>query len=313
MISCQLTSFVGAQLSRSKSAAVQQSPQTSPFRNSPKLRSKASGLLSRLRQHVDTSPARQASFSKMKRQLHVDTTSSSGRRFSFEIGDDNNAALSASPLGALPATVRDRLLRKSVSLSILKDRSSSNMATMVDPALSPVEQSPTTSVPVSECRKLSRIPTPVYNSLARPRREREDSSSSLLTAIRHCDGSSILGSSYSSPSASRTDLTQALGHQGTDLAGGLRAASINPLLELNVLRGSAIVGPSAKIDSAMVMDADREISCSRRKRRNLHNSNNSRSSTQSRCMPDMNDTQKENIGPIRPTNSLRESESDATP
>jgi hypothetical protein len=144
-------------------------------------------------------------FWKLRPQLTVDaaTTGSSSRRFSFDPGDDSTTIGSApdtSPIG-MPANVKERILRKSVSLYALADTD----PRASDRHLSPVAQSPTPSAPFNEGRIPSRIPTPVFSSgsLARPRQEREDSSSSLLTAIRHTEGSicsnSRTSSSYSSP------------------------------------------------------------------------------------------------------------------
>ena len=177
-------------------------------------------------------------FSRTKPQLHVDT--SIRRRFSFEPGDDE-ASLSATPSDNLPAAVRDRLLRKTVSMSVLSE---TPQKAMPDSELSPLPQSPTSSALASDSKRPSRIPTPNCNSLARPRRERDDSSSSLLTAIKHCDDVSRRSgslSSSSSPSASRIDMKQG-GQQGVPLAN-------NPLLEhTNALRGSVLAVSATKID-----------------------------------------------------------------
>ena len=138
--------------------------------------------------------------------LTVDT-SVLNRKFSFEKGDDAAATLSATTPGAapprtdvLPHAVRDRLLRKCASTSILSDvrppssPSPSPVSVPVDPHASSSSSPPTSSTPASESsHRPSRIPTPVYrtSTRARPRRRtRDDSSSSLVTAIRHADDGS---------------------------------------------------------------------------------------------------------------------------
>ena len=164
-----------------------------------------------------------AFFAKARPLLDIDT-SAAGRRFSFEAGDDHEPILGTTPLDKLPAAVKDRLLRKSVSLSYLSDTASTKRLAS-QTKLSPVQQSPTASVPPSDIRKPTRIPTPVYSSgsLARPREEREDSASSLLTAIRHADDErrisvSRSSSGFSSPNAIRSDVLQ--GSQAMGFPGG---------------------------------------------------------------------------------------------
>ena len=153
---------------------------------------------------------------KQRPRLTVDTNALN-RKFSFEKGDDAHATLSATealtaPVGSelLPTAVRDRLLRKCASTSILSDVTRHEVNLPPRP-LSPVDHSPTTSIPTStsESKRPSRIPTPVFSTaaLARPRQNRESSSSSLLTAIKHSDDSfhraGSMSSSRSSPSTSR--------------------------------------------------------------------------------------------------------------
>lgn len=211
-----------------------QSASAPPTRKNTKLRAKASGF-----------------FHKLRPQLNVDTTVGEGRRFSFEAGDDS--AMSAPGLPATPRAVsssallavgsNEILLRKSASTPLLVDQSGHGEAHGSERALSPVEQSPTGSTPVSESRRISKIPTPVYYStstLVRPRQERESSESSLLTAIKYSEtadrrSSSLSGSSYSSPSASRMDLTA-----------GSHGVTSNRLLEhTKALRGSPFAAAAA--------------------------------------------------------------------
>jgi len=151
-------------------------------------------------------------FHKLRPQLNVDTTCPSSRRkFSFEAGDDT-VAISLPGIVQLSGIGSDRVLRKSSSLPSLAG--AAQRGPMTERTLSPVAQSPTTSAPLSESRRASKIPTPVYSPiyLARPRQEREDSTSSLLTAIKFSDSTrrsdSVSGSNHSSPSTSRADLGQ---------------------------------------------------------------------------------------------------------
>ena len=201
-------------------------------------------------------------YSGWKPQLHIDTTGT-GRRFSFEPGDDNDTALSAPPLEKLPAAVKHRLLRKSVSMSVLSERTPPK-ASLRESELSPVQQSPTTSVPPSDSRKPTRIPTPIHSngSLARPRRDREDSSSSLLTVLRHADetckrSDSASNSALGSPCTSRLDLMQEnQGNQTHETA----ATASNPLRDhTNHLRGNAFAAAAAKAASAITTSADHEV------------------------------------------------------
>lgn len=192
-----------------KCNSVQRPGSAATMRKPLTLKMKASGFLSRFRP-----------------QLTLDT--SAGRRFSFEAGDDSNASLNAPAVNNLPPGVRSRLLRKSASMSTL-EAMPSQIATDGQPS-SRIGQRPTitTHVETQHSRnicddpsKRSRIPTPVHlGSLARPRRERDDSSSSLLTAIRQSDrashrSNSLSSSAFSSPAGSRIDLTQ--GWQGLDI------------------------------------------------------------------------------------------------
>ena len=288
---------LGIDVPRPSSTTVERPPPTRPLQKNPTLKVKASGFFSKLK----TS------------QLHVDTSSASGlnRKFSFEVGDDTEAALSAPAMDTLPPSVRERLIRKSASMSSLE--MSYNKASAREPPLSPVAQSPTTSVPPQDwthsppenddAKRPSRIPTPVYKtgSLARPRRERDDSASSLLTAIKHHSGTisqrsgSVSSSSYSSPSASRTDLTQ--GHNGSEIIQGFsqRSARSNRLLDhTNSLRGNAITAAAAKATNTTTTDVDQEMASILAQRKG----NGSRSSTQSRTNSDMGELRKENHRPM---------------
>lgn len=264
------------------------------LRKHPTLKGKASGFLSKLRP-----------------QLTVDTSVGLGRRFSFEAGDDAEASLSAPVLDTLPPSVRERLIRKSASMSSLD--TTPPKAPMQGPSLSPVAQSPTTSAPLQEFAEASpdidetrptRIPTPVYQSgsLARPRRDREDSASSLLTAIkvsrpvsqRSGSGSST---SYSSPSASRTDLTQ--GVNGSEIVQGSGQRSNRLLHHTNSLHGSVAVAAAQKAAGIINLNNfDHEHAATHGLRKGS-SSNNNRSSTQSGTDSDMGEPRKENQEPMR--------------
>lgn len=165
------------------------SPNDAPARKDTKVKTKASGFFHKLRSQA----------------LTIDT--GLGRRFSFEAGDDEALSAPAAETislannGMLPNAVRERLLRKCVSTSVLADFSNQKVPTQDSegPRLSPVQQSPTTLGSLSESRPPSKIPTPTYGSgmLARPRQEREDSASSLLTAIKLSEDASCRKSDMS--------------------------------------------------------------------------------------------------------------------
>lgn len=172
---------------------------------------------------------------RLRPQISIDSISNvrgTQRRFSFEPGDDTLAHSTTHGEGIL-GSVGERILRKSVSLDILRR----NPPTTNVADLSPVPSSPTVSTFPSEGRPPSRIPTPVH-SLARPRQEREDSASSLLTAIRQPEdagkrSNSVTSSAYSSPSAKASDANPSRGSQYSELAlaPGLRSCSSNRLLD----------------------------------------------------------------------------------
>ena len=268
-----------------------------PLRKNPTLKVKASGF-----------------FSRLKPQLNIDTSPAVVRRFSFETGDDANASLSAPPIDTLPASVRQRLIRKSTSMSSLEI--AHHKTTAQESTLPPVAQSPINFGPLDEwtqtppdyddSKRPSRIPTPVYkaNSMARPRRERDDSASSLLTAIKHSEAGSrksdsLSSSSYSSPSASRTDLTQAA--QNSDAVQGSihNGSRSNTLLDhTNVLRGSSVAVAAAKAASASTTVVDQGMVAEHGQRPSVQRSNNSRSSTRSQTHSDMGELRKENRRPI---------------
>lgn len=282
-------------MQRPASATVERPLPSAPVRKNPTLKAKASGF-----------------FAKRKPQLNVDTSPGVVRKFSFEAGDDANATLSATPIDNLPASVRERLIRKSASMSFLELTHSK--APSQEPQLPPVVQSPTNSTPLQvwnstspdydDSRKPSRIPTPVYrrSSLARPRQEREDSASSLLTAIRHSGaGSRRSGSSssYSSPSASRTDLTQGLHRPDSTQGSCLRGAGSNRLLDhTNALRGNAVAISAAKAASTSTTSVDQEMEIIQAQRPSPQNSNNSRPSTLPRTNSDLAEPRKENCRPM---------------
>ena len=145
----------GIQVPQSQSSAVEQSRAARPLQKNPTLKGKASGF-----------------FAKLKPQLNVDTSTALSRKFSFEAGDDANASLSAPPIDTLPAAVRERLIRKSASMSSLE--LTYNRAAVQETTLSPVAQSPTNSAPAEEVmqtppdydesKRPSRIPTPAYKT-----------------------------------------------------------------------------------------------------------------------------------------------------
>ena len=140
----------------------------------PSLRAKAAGFLQKLRPHAASDP-------------------SDDLRFSFQTGEDS--------LTVTAGDASARSIRKSMSLTSL---SGPTLGT----ALSPVIQSPTTSATLSETYRTSKIPMPVYSggSLARPRQERNDSNSSLLTASKSEGPSSPAAHSVPSREASRGTL-----------------------------------------------------------------------------------------------------------
>jgi hypothetical protein len=259
------------------------------LRKNPPPRIKASGFLA-----------------KFRPQLHVDTSDGLGRRFSFEAGDDANASFSAPVIDTLPPTVRDRLIRKSASMSSLEV--ASNRTTTQEPALSPVAQSPTTSAqrqdfagtpPEQDDAKRTRIPTPVWKSgsLARPRRDRDDSASSLLTAIKVSRpvsqrSGSVSSSSYSSPSASRTDLTRGLNNQETIQGSGQRGNGL--LHHTNSLRGGMAIAAAQK-----AANINLHQSGATHGQRKETASNNNRSSTPPRTNSDLGELRNENQEPMK--------------
>jgi hypothetical protein len=154
-----------------------------------------------------TMPARRPShlmgfINRLRPQLSLDTLPET-RRFSFEVGDDS------APIGATyqNPTSRESLLRKSVSLSALPEAARYVPVRSAHVDLSPIESSPTTSARTSDSKGTSKIPSPAYNAtLAKPRQQREDSTSSLLTAMRDSEyrgqrSSSAASSVYSSQSS----------------------------------------------------------------------------------------------------------------
>lgn len=154
----------------------------------------------------------------------------------------------------MPGT-RDRLLRKSVSLDLLLHSKPANLA--MEQVLSPVAASPSPTASVAAERPPSRIPTPVFSSgsLAKPRQDREDSSSSLLTAIRLSGdpsrrGSSLCSSVYSSPPASREELCRAVQGEFGPLSEGTPSSCNRLLKHTNALRGSGVLSPAARPASA---------------------------------------------------------------
>lgn len=138
---------------------------------------------------------------RLKPQLSLETSLET-RRFSFEVGDDRG------PIRATYPTSREILLRQSVSLSSLPNVAPHVTAATASIDLSPIESSPTSARTSDSRRTSSKIPSPTYNApLARRRQERDDSTSSLLTAMKGSDhaghrSNSAASSVYSSRSLS---------------------------------------------------------------------------------------------------------------
>lgn len=255
--------------------------------------SKASGLLQRLK------PQPSAEVLPIVRPV--------ARRFSFEEGDDTVAQ--SAPLGDLfPSSSQQgqhRLLRKSASLGTLQNNVVASA--VVETSLSPVAASPTTPGPNVETQFPSRIPVLSPGLLAKPRAEREDSASSLLTAIKHADNatkrsSSLTSSAYSPssvPSTSREDTTKATRDQST--ASCVRSMSSNHLLDhTNALRGNVDMVAYAAARAASLSS---DINSDRRAGRNQPGARSSRSKCST---PSQNDyTRQENQENFRPLHSSR--------
>lgn len=209
-------------------------------------------------------------FNRLRPQLSIDNTGNTrslSRRFSFEPGDDG-AAQHASATAAVPGNNEDRFLRKSVSLDALQQIVPATVTAADEKHnLSPVAASPTTSAPAVEGRPPSRIPTPVYNTgyLARPRQEREDSASSLITAIKSAEeagkrSNSLSSSVYSTPSMSREDLTKASQPTVADQGMKAQSGSSNRLLDhTNTLRGSSNVASAAARTASISSEATGDV------------------------------------------------------
>lgn len=147
-------------------------------------------------------------FNRLRPQLSLDTLPET-RRFSFEVGDDKG------PIGATyqQSESRESLLQKSVSLSALPQAARLVPARSSQNDLSPIESSPTTSARTSDSRRTSKIPSPTYNAaLAKPRQQREESATSLLTAMRDAEHPGRRSSS----AASSVYSTQSRHHVATD-------------------------------------------------------------------------------------------------
>ena len=159
-------------------------------------------------------------FNRLRPQLSLDTLPEA-RRFSFEVGDDKG------PIGAAyqQSASRESLLRKSVSLSALHEAARPVPPRSSQNDLSPIECSPTTSTRTNDSRRTSKIPSPIYNAaLAKPRQQREESASSLLTAMRDAEHPG----KRSSSAASSVYSTQSRHHVATDKP---RIASRTPLTQ----------------------------------------------------------------------------------
>lgn len=199
--------------------------------------------------HVQKHPTLMAKASgflqKLRPQLHTETCaphSASRPRFSFEDGDDT-VPLSASPNSAFRLGVEG--LRKSVSLSSIP-APATHHDSMGKPPLSPVAQSPLSSAPRVGSWRVSKIPTPISSSgsVVRFGRKREDSLSSLVTAIKHDDdvsrrSSPKSGSFGHSPTESRAEsvTSKVRGVDRPNALAGTRFSSSNSLLDYtNTLR-----------------------------------------------------------------------------
>lgn len=257
-------------------------------------------------------------FHRLKPQLAVDTVAPSSpapphpappRRFSFEPEDDLKTAHDERRHD-LPQAVKDRILKKSASLAALNEQAA-RMATTVDRAgspalqrpLSPVAQSPPVSapesstLPSSEGRLPSRIPTPVFNSIARPRQEREDSASSLLTAIKLSSShrsNSMTSSIFNSPPAGQVDFVKASqpATAGSASLAALTASSSSKSLQeyTNTLRaGPSVAAASRAASTSSEMNSDVKGHVQR---------TSARSQTQCSSSADMSDPRQENIRPI---------------
>lgn len=250
--------------------------------------------------------------SKFKPQLTPDT--SAGHRFSFEPGDDTNASLRASGLDNLPPGVKNRLLRKSASMSTLEARPSQPPAQ--ERPWPPVVQSPMSSrdperqhspLACGDPARRSRIPTPVYRgSLSRPRSERDDSSSSLLTAIRQSDrasrrSNSLSSSAFGSPSGSRVDMTQ--GWHGLDVVqvSTTRTSGSNRLEDqTNALRGNGLATVvQAREFNAAMLPVDQQSADGLEPGTNGDISNYNRVAVQVDMGPNDGQLRKENGHPMR--------------
>lgn len=175
-------------------------------------------------------------FHKLRPNLTIDTATTPvpvSRRFSFEPGDDVANQRTATP-GMVILPDGSRTLRKSASLCSISSHTP------------------------------SRIPTPVYTAgaLARPRRERDESSSSLLTVIKRSDnGSSRTSSVYSSPSVREDFFKTSPCRDRDSMSSGLRSRQSNRLLDhTNDLRGngSRDIGLDGKRSSACTVLSDHQ-------------------------------------------------------
>ena len=192
-------------------------------------------------------------FNRLRPQLSLDTLPEA-RRFSFEVGDDKGT------IGAAyqQSSSRESLLRKSASLSALHEAARLVPARSSQNDLSPIESSPTTSAQTSDSRRTSKIPSPTYNAaLAKPRQQREESATSLLTVMRDAEhqgqrSSSAASSVYSTQSrhhvatdkpriVSRTSLTQP-------------AQAIVNRLDLQRLHGFSSVDTAGTAASRLLID-----------------------------------------------------------
>lgn len=196
-------------------------------------------------------------FHRLRPALNVDTAQSAStqQRFSFEAGDDSEA-MSSTTADNEEMMPEDRHRSESLSSLVELTHRALNLEhcpveqspiSTLSFTVSPVEHSASPSPAHTASRRLTRIPTPVYllGALSHPRRRREDSASSLLTAIRHSDAASTNGSAsssqYSSPTPGYIDTNGRLivTDPWTAKRQNQRSTSSNSLLDhTNALRGN---------------------------------------------------------------------------
>lgn len=202
-------------------------------------------------------------FHKLVPQLSIDAHAGPQplRRFSFEPGDDTGPA--NDPEGDATPIGKEHTLRRSVSADGLRRARTTTSAR----ALSPVPPSPTPSA-LMEGRNgtPSRIPTPIFTSgsLAKPRQERDESASSLLTVLQYNGARSVSSSSNGSPECSRTNLARAA-EEMLSTQSSVSLSSSNSTNRLHALRGIDLAAAAARTASNTA-DTSPKVHLSRRAR-----------------------------------------------